>query len=137
MRHEVTHVATFGYTNGAAQTWLVEGAAEYTGYRSAPQLDYYPKMAQELSREGSVPLAGTFYESNVNAHYDIAWLVCAYLADIYGEHKLTVFYHAAASPPSVPLSSPFTDRVLRRVYGIGMNTLVSRAAHWGAAVGST
>jgi hypothetical protein len=102
LAHELTHVAT-----GAARTthlpmWLVEGFADYVGYRDAGLPA--PVVAAELAAEvraGSVPerlparpefRAGAVRLAQA---YEEAWLACRYVVARFGEKSLVRLYRDA------------------------------------------
>jgi hypothetical protein len=113
LRHEMTHVAT-ARLSGGVPVWLVEGAAEYTGFArrtASGALD----AATTFGRHGLTPaevgstLSGTwrptlegdtgFYggsEKAVDEHYNSAFITCLYIADRYGEKTLRRLYERAA-----------------------------------------
>ena len=113
LRHEMTHVATARLGAGVP-TWLVEGAAEYTGFarRAADgRLDAtttfgrHGLTATEVSSTASgrwrpALVAGSaFYrgnESAVDEHYNSAFITCLYIADRYGEAALRRLYEGSA-----------------------------------------
>ncbi|SDG85027.1 hypothetical protein SAMN05421505_108245 [Sinosporangium album] len=101
LAHELTHVATGAAVSGMP-IWLVEGFADYVGYRDAglPAWEAAAELAQEV-REGAVPyrlperadfrpgaprLAQVYAES---------WLACALLAARFGEDALVRLYRDA------------------------------------------
>ncbi|KAB2343113.1 hypothetical protein F8566_35735 [Actinomadura rudentiformis] len=102
LTHELTHVATGGARDGRTPLWLIEGFADYVGYRKAKVS--VRSAARELSREISadrVPAAlpgraafeGT--SPRLSQAYQEAWLACRMIADRYGERELVRFYRAA------------------------------------------
>jgi hypothetical protein len=114
LRHELTHVA-FAFEGGdSTPSWLVEGTAEYTGFRAGgSSVDGVGALAQrglprqtwtELKRGTWKPLLVAdpqdFYDgtsSRVGASYTTAWLTCLYIADHYGEQSLARLYAASAA----------------------------------------
>ena len=112
LRHELTHVA-FAYEGGDnVPTWLVEGIAEYTGFRTGgASVDGVGALARrglprstwtELKRGTWKPALvadpGSFY-SGTSKHvadtYTTGWLTCLYIADTYGEQSLAKLYARA------------------------------------------
>ncbi|MFI0444937.1 hypothetical protein [Actinomadura sp. 6N118] len=102
LTHELTHVATGGARDGRTPLWLIEGFADYVGYRKAKVS--VRSAARELSREvsaGRVPAAlpgraafeGT--SPRLSQAYQEAWLACRMIADRYGERELVRFYRSA------------------------------------------
>jgi hypothetical protein len=113
LRHEITHVAT-AKINYGVPTWLVEGAAEYTGFArrtASGALDATTTFGRHgLTRaEVSSTQRGTwrpvlktgadFYrgsEESVDAAYNSAFITCLYIADRYGERALRRLYARSA-----------------------------------------
>ncbi len=113
LRHEMTHVAT-ARINYGVPTWLVEGAAEYTGFvrrTASGALDATTTLGRHgLTRaEVSSTQRGTwrpvlktgadFYrgsEQSVDAAYNSAFITCLYIADRYGERALRRLYTRSA-----------------------------------------
>ena len=102
--HEVTHVASRQATGPHVPTWLVEGFADYVGYRgtSLP----VRSAAQELLgdvRAGRVPTAlpddDDFDASNADLAqtYEMSWLAVRAVAGRYGEDGLLRLYRRAGS----------------------------------------
>ena len=107
MTHEVTHVATRAATGTAMPDWLVEGFADYVGYRDtgvAPG-DAARELGQEV-RAGQVPQAlpadGEFSGNNgrLPQVYEEAWLACR-LAAKRGDGTLVRLYRAVGSTEGV------------------------------------
>jgi hypothetical protein len=111
LRHEVTHVATAALSSGAP-VWLVEGAAEYTGFarRYGGDLDATRTFGEHglTAGEVSATAKGTwkptlvprddFYtgsEKVVDERYNSAFITCLYIADHYGEATLRRLYEQA------------------------------------------
>jgi hypothetical protein len=117
LRHELTHVALALEGSDRPPAWLVEGVAEYTGFRavSGKQVDGIEALAKRgLRKETWSQLKrGTwkpslvaddeaFYagsEIAVDNNYTTAWFACLYIADHYGEAKLRALYFAAGRQP--------------------------------------
>jgi hypothetical protein len=113
LRHEMTHVATARLGSGVP-TWLVEGAAEYTGFaRRAGDgaLDATTTFGRHGLTAAEVASTATgswrptllgrlqFYsgsEAAVDEHYNSAFITCLYIADRYGEPALRRLYEEAA-----------------------------------------
>ncbi len=113
LRHEMTHVATARVSAGVP-VWLVEGAAEYTGFAkrtASGALDPLTTLGRHgLTRaEVATTLRGTwrpvleagtgFYrgnEASVDEHYNSAFITCLYIVDRYGEKTLRRLYERSA-----------------------------------------
>jgi hypothetical protein len=117
LRHELTHVAFAFVVRDGTPSWLIEGSAEYTAYRTGgARVDGVGALAKrglpeqtwtELRRGTWKPTLvadpATFYEGSgkrVSAAYTTAWLTCLYIADRFGERSLTKLYSAAAAATS-------------------------------------
>jgi len=111
LRHELTHVAAAAFSQ-RVPVWLVEGAAEYTGFarRSGATLDATRTLGEHglTSGEVSATARGTwrptlvegygFYagsEKAVDERYNSAFITCLYIADHYGEASLRQLYEQA------------------------------------------
>ena len=123
LRHELTHVATARLSAGVP-VWLVEGAAEYTGFAhrtASGALDAATTFGRHgLTRaEVGSTLSGAwrptleadtgFYsgsEKAVDEHYNSAFITCLYIADRYGEKALRRLYERAAQ---LAAASPLAD----------------------------
>jgi hypothetical protein len=113
LRHEMTHVATARLGSGVP-TWLVEGAAEYTGFAQrdgGDDLDATTTFGRHglTSAEVAATASGrwrpsllgrpAFYsgsEAAVDEHYNSAFITCLYIADRYGEAALRRLYEDSA-----------------------------------------
>jgi hypothetical protein len=115
LTHELTHVATHGAGDARTPVWLIEGLADYVGYKS---LDVpVTSAARELRREvraGKLPatLPGKEDFSGATRRlpqvYAEAWLACRMVAERYGEDRLVRLYRTAGARPDA----------LRRVIGL-------------------
>jgi hypothetical protein len=146
LRHEMTHVATARLSEGVP-VWLVEGAAEYTGFarRSRGRLDATRTFGQHglTGSEVAGTAAGTwrptlvtgsgFYtgsEKTVDEHYNSAFITCLYIADHYGEAALRRLYTEAARPGASPVEAALLldddeSRALRTVLHTDRGHLVT------------
>ncbi|GAA2577868.1 hypothetical protein SMC26_28320 [Actinomadura fulvescens] len=117
LTHELTHVATGGARDGRTPLWLIEGFADYVGYRDTKVS--VRSAARELHREiaaGRTPAAlpgraafdGT--SPRLSQAYQEAWLACRMIADRYGERELVRLYRAAGRRPEAA--------ALREVLGV-------------------
>lgn len=106
LTHEVTHVASRPVTGPSMPTWLVEGLADYVGYRDAGVP--VPVAAEELRsdvRIGLLPTAlpadSTFdgARSDLPQAYEMSWLAVRLLARQYGEKTLLALYRTAGADP--------------------------------------
>ncbi|TKK77270.1 hypothetical protein FDA94_38080 [Herbidospora galbida] len=114
LAHELTHVATGAATRPDMPVWLVEGYADYVGYRDsglatgvvAAELAADRRAPRELPTREDFRAGG----ARVPQAYQEAWLACRYIAERYGEAALTALYRAAQADPAT---------ALRRTLGVG------------------
>lgn len=106
LTHELTHVATGGARDRTTPLWLIEGFADYVGYRRAKV--GVRSAAGELRREvaagrvpSALPAAAAFSggSQRLSQAYQEAWLACRMVADRYGEATLVRLYRAAGRVP--------------------------------------
>jgi hypothetical protein len=116
LTHELTHVATRAATTASTPLWLVEGFADYAGYRGrgVPVRTAAQELAAGVRRSGppsalpgDAAFAGT--ARALPQAYEQAWLACRLIAARYGETRLTRLYTAAGRGT--------TDHALRGVLG--------------------
>lgn len=142
LRHELTHVALALEGTRRPPTWMVEGVAEYTGFRvmrsgtvdgvGALAVHGLPKPTWAQLRAGSwKPLLvaddEAFYGgslAHVSDTYTTAWLTCLYIADHYGEPTLRRLYEYAASGPDQSMSTT-ESQALSAVLHVSRASLLS------------
>lgn len=125
LRHEITHVAARASTVDGAPLWLLEGFADYIGYRgsglgareAAPDLvrvmrtgpapDRLPTVADFGSADGTVDLT-----------YQLAWSATLHVVDLVGEGGLVRLYRQLAS--SAAQDQTAIDAALREVLGLDL-----------------
>ncbi len=136
LTHEVTHVATQTRTLAGAPTWLVEGIADYTAYRTLrPFSVTLPRSLRKEVDAGSVDLPTyDFYQHDVPAHYLVGFLACAFVSDRYGEGTLRRYYRALAATPREYQTTARTQSVTRKVLGLSTVQLQREVAAYGAGV---
>ncbi len=101
LTHEVTHVASRSATSSNTPAWLVEGFADFVGYRGSGVAATVAaqELAQEI-RRGKIPaVLATFADFDGDSPrlpqaYEGAWLACRMIADRWGEKTLVAFYRA-------------------------------------------
>ncbi|WP_084000726.1 hypothetical protein [Actinomadura kijaniata] len=117
LTHELTHVATGGARDGRTPLWLIEGLADYVGYRDAKVA--VRDAAGELRREVAAgrlpdalpgPAAFDGGSGRLSQAYQEAWLACRMIAQRYGEATLVRLYRAAGRASE--------DAALRAVLGV-------------------
>ncbi|AHH95351.1 peptidase MA family metallohydrolase [Kutzneria albida] len=127
LRHEMTHIAARGVTVDGTPMWLLEGFADYVGYRDSgvPM----PQAAAEVARLVRAGTPPTELPSNadfaagggrINLAYQEAWTVNQYVAETFGQPALVRLYQrVAGGDPKAPL-----DDALREVLGVDTQGLV-------------
>ncbi|HEV7936002.1 MAG TPA: hypothetical protein VGP70_27270 [Actinomadura sp.] len=118
LTHELTHVATGGARDGRTPMWLIEGLADYVGYKRT----HIPvrSAARELRGEvvkGRLPagLPGRQDFDSASGRlaqtYEEAWLACRMVAERYGQPALLRLYRVAGARP---------ESALREVLGVDL-----------------
>lgn len=104
LRHELTHVASQAATGEQTPVWLVEGLAEYVGFKFAGvPVALGASELQDAIRAGHLPtrlpsdrdFRGA--DAELAAHYEAAWFACRTIAERFGEAKLVRFYRAVGT----------------------------------------
>jgi hypothetical protein len=113
LAHEFTHAAMGPLTNiSETPLWLVEGIAEYVGYRTGEVNDVAVGGAlHQVGIPDALPTDDTFYEKADN--YLTAWLACRMIVQRYGQAKLLALYAYFDGGGSVTV-----DSGLRQVLGL-------------------
>ncbi len=127
VRHELTHVA-LGERDDHVPVWLGEGLAEYVSVRALdPQDRQIAEAAVDRAVVGvrDLPADDAFDGDQSRAHYGLAWWVCEYLADSYGEPVLWQLLDALA--PTVG-STDDSEAVLRDLTGLTSHQLARKGA---------
>jgi hypothetical protein len=127
LRHEMTHIAARGVTVDGVPMWMLEGFADYVGYRGSgiPMAQVAPDVAW-LVRAGTPPDAlpsnGDFAAGGdkINLAYQEAGTVNSYIAETYGRSALVRLYLKIAGGD---LKAPVDD-ALRAVLGVDQAGLV-------------
>ncbi|WP_072691595.1 hypothetical protein [Rhodococcus marinonascens] len=140
LRHELTHVATRAETIDGSPMWMLEGYAEYAGYRGTRMTDRQiaPTLAARLTAEGApgdFPDDDDFAASGERGTlaYETAWSISAFVADEFGEARLTDLYRALAVGKA---DSQTVDGRLAGVIGIDGDQFRNRWSAWvGAHLG--
>jgi hypothetical protein len=128
LRHEMTHIAARGYTVDGTPMWMLEGFANYVGYRdSGIPLSVGAADVADLVRNGTpptdLPADGDFAAAGdkINLAYDEAWTLTSFIADTFGQHALvTLYQRVAGGPPGADL-----DVALHDVLGVDKAGLVA------------
>jgi hypothetical protein len=129
LRHEITHVAARADTVDGSPTWLLEGFADYVGYRESgvSLAEGAPDLMQKVADEQlprSLPEDRAFRMSgpDLDQAYQESWSLATYIAAEYGEPALVELYRELASAGAV--SARATDGMLRGVLGLDRAALV-------------
>jgi hypothetical protein len=127
LRHEITHVAARASTVDGAPMWLLEGFADYVGYRGSglTPREAAPDLVRALRAGGlpgglpeGLPTDDDFHGGNDNLDlaYQLAWSVALHVVDLAGEEELVRLYRLIAGGPTVDPST--VDGALRQVLGL-------------------
>lgn len=128
LRHEMTHIAARGYTVDGTAMWMLEGFANYVGYRdSGISLAVGAADVADLVKAGTppadLPANGDFAAGGdkINLAYDEAWTLTSFIADTFGQHALVTLYLRVAG------GSPTTDvdKQLHDVLGVDKAGLIA------------
>lgn len=135
LQHEVTHVATRALTGPETPIWLVEGLADWVGYRDsglpARRVGDELRAALRAGRwPGRLPVPADFRGDSprLALAYEEAWSACRHIADRAGPAGLLRLYRAVgtAADPDAAL-----DAQLRHLLGMGTAQFTER---WRASV---
>ena len=142
LRHEVSHVAAEGITAAGTPSWLVEGLAEYVGWRqSDPSRTFFvrgvdgrtAKAINARSYHLRLPASSTFYlgtPAAISERYTTGFLVCAYLQHRYGEAKLKAFATQMGAA-TLPSKEPSVLKLaLHKTFGLTTTGLQDDATAW-------
>lgn len=137
LRHELTHVATRADTVDGSPMWMLEGFADYVGYRNSglPFQRIAPAAAQLAAANGppnTLPADASFLADDDRAKiaYELGWSACAFVATTFGEPKLLELYRRLAKGP---MDSAGVDAAMRDVIELGETDFVARWGGWVAA----
>jgi hypothetical protein len=126
LTHELVHVAMGGARDSRTPMWLIEGLADYVGYKDAGVgTKAAGRELAGLIASGDMPSAPpgrTDFASSgdrLSAAYEEAWLACRMVAERYGEDTLVRLYRTAEAEPGEAGDPRIEDRALRTVLGIG------------------
>lgn len=122
LQHEMTHVATRAATVDGSPMWMLEGYAEYAAHRGTHTAErrIAPTLTAWVSAEGapgSFPDDRDFAGSGARGSlaYESAWSINAFVADEFGEARLTRLYRALAVGKADPQT---VDQRVADVLGI-------------------
>ncbi|KQU30547.1 hypothetical protein HQ305_10520 [Rhodococcus sp. BP-149] len=134
LRHELTHVAMRAVTGEDAPLWMLEGFADYSGYRGsglsfdeiAPTLAAVVRAAgppRVLPEDSDFAAGG----SRGSIAYESAWSVASFVADRFGEPVLRQLYDRFAAGPTDPT---VTDSVFSATLGFGTVDFLAQWGQW-------
>ena len=131
-RHELAHVA-LGPTDDRSPVWLMEGAAEYVARSTLPVDDRRRIAAYQLGTTTGRTLDPTrrFYSRDPDLGYNLAALVCDYVATTRGEAALWDLVRTFRTARF--FSSSQTEDVVRRELGLSTEELSTQALAWARA----
>ncbi|MBA8825621.1 hypothetical protein FHX42_002987 [Saccharopolyspora lacisalsi] len=129
LQHEITHIATRTDTVDGAPMWLLEGFADYVGYRGSglSSEETAPDLARRVRQRGppsGLPSDDAFKGSGsrMELAYQQGWSVVDFLVRTVGERRVVGLYHRIAETGS----SADVDEALRDIAGMSTNELVRR-----------
>lgn len=130
LRHEITHLAARADTVDGSPTWLLEGFADYVGYRDSgvTLAEGAPALAKKVRQDGpptALPEDRAFRSrgSELDLAYQQSWTLSRYIADHWGEPTLIAVYRKLAG--AGPVSASETDEMLDEVLGVDRGGLVA------------
>nr|WP_228717600.1 basic secretory family protein [Allosaccharopolyspora coralli] len=107
LQHEITHVAARGETVDGSPMWLLEGFADYVGYRDSGLLprEIAPDLARQVHHQGPPGQFPSDRDFHLAGHrldlaYQQAWSLVAFLVDEVGEQRVVELYHRIAGSGS-------------------------------------
>jgi hypothetical protein len=122
LRHEITHLAARADTVDGSPTWLLEGFADYVGYRDSgvTLAEGAPDLAKRVRQDGppaALPEDRAFRSRgpDLDLAYQQSWSLARFIADRYGEKTLIEVYRRLAG--AGPVSARETDDMLRELLG--------------------
>ena len=125
VRHELAHVA-IGPHDDQAPVWLSEGLAEWVSVQAlAPEERLVPEPALAAAEAGTLRLPddADFNDDDAETHYALAWWVCEWLAQTYGEQGPWTLLDEFASRSDVD-----DKAVVREVLDLSLGELAERGA---------
>lgn len=130
LRHEITHVAARASTVDGAPMWLLEGFADYVGYRDSglqPQ-EAAPELVRALGSGDPptrLPVAADFAggSKHIDLAYQLAWSAALYVVDLVGADGLVKLYRMIASDLSQDEAT--VSDAIRAVLGVDFDSFVA------------
>ena len=135
LRHELTHVAARADTVDGSPTWLLEGFADFSGYRGsgAEFAGLAPTLSRVVAAGGAptvLPEDSDFTAGGLRATlaYESAWSICAFVVEQFGEQALLGLYAQLATGAK---NATEVDEALRAATEMGTPEFLQA---WGAWV---
>jgi hypothetical protein len=123
LRHEITHIAARGSTVDGSPMWLLEGFADYIGYRESgiPLAQAAPDLNAQMiagGPPGKLPADEEFRSRGrtLDLAYQQSLSIARFVADRLGEDKLINLYRQLAKAGRI--SAEQLDEVLVSVVGL-------------------
>jgi hypothetical protein len=130
LRHEITHIAARGATVDGSPMWLLEGFADYVGYRDSgiPLAQAAPDLNAQMITRGPpdrLPADEEFRSQGrtLDLAYQQSLSVAKFVADKFGEPKLIELYRVLAKAGRA--SGQDIDRLLKSVAGLDREQFVA------------
>lgn len=131
LKHEITHIAARADTVEGAPMWMLEGFADYVGYRGSgiPPERIAPDLVRRLRTEGpptALPSDRDFRMSGnrLDASYQQSWSVVRFLVHEWGEQRVVELYHRIAGSRSA-------ETVEEALHGMTGMTTAEFVDSWG------
>jgi hypothetical protein len=142
LRHEVSHAAAEPITADGTPSWLVEGLAEYVGWRQPdPAQTFFARGVDRRTANAinartyrlRLPASSTFYSGSAAAiasRYTTGFLVCAYIQHEYGEGRLKAFAGRMGKATTSAKEPAVLKSALRRTFGLTRTQLEGNVTSW-------
>ncbi|MFL6099897.1 MAG: hypothetical protein ACJ71T_08090 [Actinomycetales bacterium] len=142
LRHEVSHVAAQPITSPGTPSWLVEGLAEYVGWRqSDPSRTFFARGVDRRTAEQinartfhlTLPSSSTFYvgsSATIASRYTAGFLVCAYIQHRYGESRLKTFATRMDAAKTPSKERAVLKSALQKTFGLSTTGLQNGVTAW-------
>lgn len=134
LRHELTHVAARTVTEDGSPMWILEGYADYVGYRGVEATfgAIAPTLAASVAADGpptTLPADADFRAGGDTARraYESSWSTAAFVASEYGEDRLGELYRALAQGKTTDAQ---LDTRIRDVLGVGADEFAHSWGRW-------
>ena len=130
VRHEFTHIAARADTVDGTPLWVLEGFADYVGYRSSGVSlgQGAPDLAEQVAAgdpPDELPSDAAFRSSGheLDLAYQQAWTAMKFIGDRFGQAKLVEVYRALAGAGAEQPAQ--LDGQLRRLIGMDRAGLIA------------